>query len=113
MAEITDGTTNTLLVGDKRLNRSRLGQAQADDNEGYTCGWNEDTVRLISQRPQIDFLGDSSLFGGKAFGSSHPAAFSMALVDGSVRSFAYTVDVGAFKSLGEIDDGKAVSVDGL
>jgi hypothetical protein len=37
----------------------------------------------------------------------------MALADGSVRSIAYTVDAAAFKSLGEIDDGKAISVDGL
>ena len=113
MAEITDGTSHTLLVGDKRLNRAKLGQPQADDNEGYTCGWNEDTVRLTSQRPQIDFIGDPSLFGGKAFGSSHPSAFCIALADGSVRTLAYTVELGAFKSLGDVDDGLVVNVDGL
>src|SRR5690349_4337635 len=71
IADIADGTSNTLLVGDKRLNLATLGEDQADDNEGYTCGWNEDTMRLTSQRPQPDLIGDPSLHGGKLFGSSH------------------------------------------
>src|SRR5262249_53513205 len=45
MADITDGTSNTLLVADKRLNRAFLGQPQTDDNEGYTAGWDKDTMR--------------------------------------------------------------------
>jgi prepilin-type N-terminal cleavage/methylation domain-containing protein len=113
MAEITDGTSNTLLIGEKRLNRAQLGQAQADDNEGYTCGWNEDTVRLASQRPQPDFIGDPSLFGGKLFGSSHPMKFNVLLADGSVRSLAYSIDPAIFKALGNLGDGQAVNVDGL
>jgi prepilin-type N-terminal cleavage/methylation domain-containing protein len=113
MAEITDGTSNALLVGDKRLNRARLGQAQADDNEGYTCGWNEDTVRLTSQKPQPDFIGDPSLYGGKLFGSSHPAGFNLALSDGSVRSVSYTVDLSTFRALGDVGDGQAVNLNGL
>jgi prepilin-type N-terminal cleavage/methylation domain-containing protein/prepilin-type processing-associated H-X9-DG protein len=113
IAEITDGTSNTLLVGDKRLNRAQLGQPQADDNEGYTCGWNEDTVRWGSQKPQPDFTGDPSLYGGKLFGSSHPGTFNIVLCDGSVRSLPYSVDLSAFKSLADIGDGQVVNIDGL
>jgi prepilin-type N-terminal cleavage/methylation domain-containing protein/prepilin-type processing-associated H-X9-DG protein len=113
MAEITDGTSHTFLVGDKRLNRAHLGQAQADDNEGYTCGWNEDTVRLTSQRPQPDFIGDPSLFGGKLFGSSHPAQFNMTFADGSVRSLSYQIELSTFQSLGNVGDGQTVSLDAL
>src|SRR5947209_7617366 len=43
--DITDGTSNTLVAGDKRLNLQELGQPQPDDNEGYTAGWDVDTVR--------------------------------------------------------------------
>jgi hypothetical protein len=56
IGDIADGTSNTCLVGDKRLNLNRLGEPQADDNEGYTCGWNEDTVRVTSQRPLAQLL---------------------------------------------------------
>jgi len=113
MADIVDGTSNTCMVGDKRLNLARLGQPQADDNEGYTCGWNEDTVRWTSQRPQPDFVGDPSLFGGKLFGSSHIGRFNMVFADGSVRSISYSISQTTFKALGDIADGQVIDLDGL
>jgi prepilin-type N-terminal cleavage/methylation domain-containing protein/prepilin-type processing-associated H-X9-DG protein len=111
--QITDGTSTTLLLGEKRLNLTQLGQPQADDNEGYTAGWNEDTVRLVSQSPQPDFLGSPTLFGGKLFGSSHPGRFNVVLADGAVRTVGYAIGVPIFQAFGGIDDGKTVDVDGL
>jgi prepilin-type N-terminal cleavage/methylation domain-containing protein len=113
ITDIKDGTSNTLLVGDKRLNLTNLGQAQADDNEGYTCGWNEDTMRYTSQQPQPDFIGDPTLFGGKLFGSSHPMRFNVALADGSVRSVSYGVSQPVFKAFGDIADGTPISAGDL
>jgi prepilin-type N-terminal cleavage/methylation domain-containing protein/prepilin-type processing-associated H-X9-DG protein len=113
MATIKDGTSNTCIIGDKRLNLTNLGQPQADDNEGYTCGWNEDTVRLTSQPPQPDFLGDPSLYGGKLFGSSHPARFNMVFADGSVHSISYSVNPATFKALGDVADGQVINLDDL
>jgi prepilin-type N-terminal cleavage/methylation domain-containing protein/prepilin-type processing-associated H-X9-DG protein len=113
MATIKDGTSNTCEVGDKRLNLTNLGQPQADDNEGYTCGWNEDTVRLTSQPPQPDFLGDPSLYGGKLFGSSHPSRFNMVFADGSVHSISYSVNPATFKALGDVADGQVINLDDL
>jgi prepilin-type N-terminal cleavage/methylation domain-containing protein/prepilin-type processing-associated H-X9-DG protein len=112
-ADITDGTSNTLLVGDKRLNLARLGQDQADDNEGYTCGWNEDTVRLTGERPQPDFIGDPALYGGKLFGSSHPGRFNVVLADGSVRTVSYSVSQPTFKAFGAIADGTPINPEDL
>jgi prepilin-type N-terminal cleavage/methylation domain-containing protein len=112
-ADIIDGTSNTLLAGDKRLNLTNLGQAQADDNEGYTCGWNEDTMRLTSQRPQPDFFGDPSLYGGKLFGSSHFGRFNVVLADGSVRTVSYSVSQATFKAFGDIADGQPINFDDL
>ena len=71
MAEITDGTSHTLLVGDKRLNRTQLGKWQEDDNEGYTAGWDEDTIRSANLAPTRDHVGSG--VGGDVFGSSHPS----------------------------------------
>ncbi len=84
MSDIVDGTSQVLLLGEKRLNLRDLGSAQADDNEGYTAGWNSDTLRNTDKKPQPDFhgLGD----GDERFGSSHPGVFLIALVDGSVQS---------------------------
>src|SRR5262249_4885688 len=55
IADITDGTSNTLLLGDKRLNRAHLGQPQEDDDIGYTAGWDNDTVRTTDHPPQPDY----------------------------------------------------------
>ena len=112
-ADIVDGLSNTCMVGDKRLNLARLGQEQADDNEGYTCGWNEDTVRLTSQRPAADFIGDPSLYGGRLFGSSHPERFNMVFADGAVRGMAYSISQPTFQALGDIADGQVVNLDDL
>jgi hypothetical protein len=113
IGDITDGTSNTLLIGDKRLNLANLGQAQADDNEGYTCGWNEDTMRLTSDPPQPDFFGDPSLYGGKLFGSSHPGRFNVVCADGSVRTVSYGVSEATFKAFGAIADGQVINLDDL
>jgi prepilin-type N-terminal cleavage/methylation domain-containing protein/prepilin-type processing-associated H-X9-DG protein len=111
MTEIIDGSSNTCLVGDKRLNLTMLGQPQADDNEGYTCGWNEDTMRLTSQRPAPDYYGDPQYYGGKLFGSSHYGQFNMVFADGSVHTIAYSVSQPTFQALGDVADGKIINFD--
>ena len=50
---ITDGTSNTLMVGDKRLNLKGLTGFQSDDNEGYTSGWDHDVER-DTNHPRAD-----------------------------------------------------------
>jgi prepilin-type N-terminal cleavage/methylation domain-containing protein/prepilin-type processing-associated H-X9-DG protein len=111
IADVRDGTSNTVMVGDKRLNLALLGQPQPDDNEGYTCGWNEDTVRFTNQRPSPDFVGDPDLHGGRLFGSSHIARFNMAFADGSVRPVSYSVSAAVFQNLGHVSDGQVINPD--
>ena len=110
MRDITDGSSNTLLIGGKRLNLAFLGQPQDDDNEGYTAGWNEDTIRRTDLPPAADYqapIGD----GEKLFGSSHPQVVNCALADGSVRAISYSVDALTFDLLGKRSDGQTFSLD--
>jgi prepilin-type N-terminal cleavage/methylation domain-containing protein/prepilin-type processing-associated H-X9-DG protein len=104
--DITDGTSSTLLVGEKRLNRALLGQKQPDDNQGYTCGFNADTIRKTKQPPQPDYFGVGD--GGNLFGSSHPGVVNFVFADGSVHALPYTVSPVVFRLLGQKDDGLAV-----
>ena len=111
IADITDGTSNTLMVGEKRLNIGLLGQKQPDDNQGYTVGFNLDTVRKTTRPPAQDYsapVGD----GGGLFGSSHPSRFNAVFADGSVRGVSYGIDPTLFKYLGSRADGQVVSGDG-
>jgi prepilin-type processing-associated H-X9-DG protein len=68
-------------------------------------------MRLSSQRPQPDYIGDPSLYGGKLFGSSHPGRFNAVMADGSVRTVSYGVSQPVFKALGGIDDGVPINPD--
>ena len=110
MASITDGTTYTILVGEKRLNRVGLGNFQGDDNEGYTSGWDHDVIRYTDRAP----LPDPNFSGGwgeERFGSSHPAGFQVVLADGAVRFLSFDISLTNFRRLGQRNDGDTVSFD--
>jgi prepilin-type N-terminal cleavage/methylation domain-containing protein/prepilin-type processing-associated H-X9-DG protein len=111
IADITDGTSTTLLVGDKRLNLTLMGQPQDDDDEGYTAGFNEDTVRRTDKGPQPDLTGDDTQTGGGRFGGSHVGRLNAVFADGSVRAISFTIDTAVFKNLGNKSDGQVVAND--
>jgi prepilin-type N-terminal cleavage/methylation domain-containing protein/prepilin-type processing-associated H-X9-DG protein len=110
IAQITDGTSNTLLLSEKRLNRAFLGQKAPDDNQGYTAGWNYDTIRKTSRPPAPDYFapfGD----GGGIFGSSHPNGVNAVLADGSVRTISFAISKRTFSLLGNKGDGQSLPSD--
>jgi prepilin-type N-terminal cleavage/methylation domain-containing protein/prepilin-type processing-associated H-X9-DG protein len=109
-ADITDGTSSTLLVGDKRLNRALLGQPQRDDDTGYASGFDADVIRRTDLPPAPDYnaaRGD----GDYRFGSSHIGGFNAVFADGSVHYLSYSIDATTFRYLGNKSDGQAISGD--
>jgi prepilin-type N-terminal cleavage/methylation domain-containing protein/prepilin-type processing-associated H-X9-DG protein len=109
-ASITDGTSNTLLVSEKRLNLRYLGGKQPDDNQGYTAGFNYDTMRKTTRPPLPDYnaqFGD----GAGLFGSSHTGGVNICLVDGSVRFLSYAISRQTFGLLGNASDGQPLPND--
>jgi prepilin-type N-terminal cleavage/methylation domain-containing protein len=113
LADVTDGTSNTLLVSEKRLNLTRLGQIQDDDDIGYTSGWDQDTIRTTNSPPAPYFRGGPNHqdTGQMLFGSSHPGIINAALADGSVRVIRFTVNPTVFKNLGNKSDGQILDAD--
>jgi prepilin-type N-terminal cleavage/methylation domain-containing protein len=109
IAEITDGTSNTLLIGEKRLNLAGLGQ-EADDNEGYTAGFDHDTVRSVANAPAPDFRG-TSFDTMNRFGSSHPGLMNAVFADGSLHTIPYSINPTIFSYLGNKSDGQPVNGD--
>jgi prepilin-type N-terminal cleavage/methylation domain-containing protein len=108
LSQITDGTSNTLLVGDKQLDLSYLGQFWGDNNEGYTAAWDDDTMRNTHLAPLPDFTGGEGWGGTNAFGSSHAQCFQVVLVDGSVHRISYSINTAMFNYLGIRDDGHPI-----
>ncbi|TMQ34782.1 MAG: DUF1559 domain-containing protein [Planctomycetota bacterium] len=108
--DVTDGLSNTLLVSEKRMNLFYLGQKQTDDNQGYTVGFNYDTVRKTTRPPAPDYSAPSG-DGGGIFGASHPGRMNAVFADGSVRGISYTIDKTVFLLVGDKSDGQVVSTD--
>ncbi len=107
MALVTDGLSNTLMLGDKRMDLTYLGEFQSDDNEGYTDGWDHDVVRLTTSQPALD-SHDGSGWGEEKFGSSHAGGFNAILCDGSVRMISYGINLTVFSNLGSMQDGQVL-----
>jgi prepilin-type N-terminal cleavage/methylation domain-containing protein len=112
LERIIDGTSSTLLVGEKRLNTARLGTFQHDDNEGWTSGWDWDAIRWANEPPAPDHR-DGSILGCSGFGSSHAGGFNGAICDGSVRLIRFNVDHELFRRICIRDDGQAGGLDDL
>lgn len=111
ISDVRDGTTNTFLIGEKRLNSFYFGQMHTHDNEGYTCAWNHDTLRYSTREPRPDYrLDDGMNTDGDRFGSSHSSGVNFAMCDGSVRFIPYSVDLQTFTRLGNKQDGLVVQL---
>jgi len=110
IAQITDGLSSTLLLGEKRVNVAHLGKFQANDNEGYTCGWNHDTMRYTQIEPLPDFHGVLGELGGDRFGGPHPGVFAVVLADNSTHFLSYDISRETFRRLGHRADRKDVSL---
>jgi prepilin-type processing-associated H-X9-DG protein len=108
IAEITDGTSNTLVAADKRLNLAFLGQPNYDDYTGYTTGFDHESIRRTGRPPLPDYRAASG-DGEDRFGSSHPARINAVFADGSVRSISYSIEPAVFSYLGNKNDGQVIT----
>jgi type II secretory pathway pseudopilin PulG len=110
--DIKDGASNTLLVAEKTLYHPNLGQLQPDDDNGYTVGFDHDTMRHTDQAPIPDSRAPNLQGTGNrtgTFGSAHPSTFQAVFADHSVHSISYSIDPTVFKNLGNIADGNPIS----
>lgn len=121
IATIADGTSNTLMIGEKRLKLGLLGQTY-DDNEPYVApGWDSEIFRrgstsfpLLPDIKATDPNPDSDpLAGRNEFGGSHIGGMNAGLVDGSVRVIRFGCNATTFQRLNSINDGLTVNPDDL
>lgn len=138
MTTITDGTSNTLLLGEKYVSIDQYSTgAQWGDNEDWCHGNSWITTRNATHQPRQDQLsstatqeqpvfnynatgingrcgpwGLGSAAGGGGYydywGSPHPSGFNASMADGSVRNISYTIDIQVLRNLSHRSDGSVV-----
>ena len=118
--KIKDGSSHTLVLGEKRLRPSQYQSGTWHDDRGWSDGWDPDTLRSTIcpvgrdsdlERFHYNAPQDAERMYGFNFGSNHPAGFNAAFADGSVRSISYDVDLESMNQLAHRSDGAIVDLD--
>ncbi len=115
MASITDGVSNTYLVGEKYVCADSYydGTDASGDTSPYEghdwdiCRWtyHDASNPANSYYPMQDTPGSQQ---PRIFGSAHSTSVGMALCDGSVQWISYSIDPAVHALLGNRHDGKAI-----
>ena len=114
LSDITDGSSNTYLAGEKFLNSSQYASgADPRDVAPVFSGADEDLNGWADGTAATQPVQDRELPPGTRtynFGSAHGAGFNAAMCDGSVHRIGYTIDASLHSHLASRADGVAVDL---
>ncbi|MAT69057.1 MAG: hypothetical protein CMJ58_05980 [Planctomycetaceae bacterium] len=115
MAQIEDGTSNTMVVSEKLVRSDRyLGGQNVSDDRGWSDGWDPDVIRFTGFPPLPDddtgicYSSNTNLSKYCSgddqdvmfFGSAHSAGVNSTFADASVHLISFDVDLAVFNALG-------------
>ena len=117
--DISDGLSNTYLVGEKYVNPQDYASGQdPGDNASLCQGDSFDIARNVAvieykdgqqQTIYVPPLKDMrTIYDQLSFGSAHPTTWQASLCDGSVHSISYDIDTEVHYLLGVRNDGQLV-----
>ena len=109
LQHISDGTSNTYLIGEKYLDPQEYetGVAWGDD-ACYFTGVDHDNMRWADDFPAQDQLGQQA---PEIWGSSHPGIFHMVMCDASVQALSFDTDLDIHRRLANRRDGQPVGLE--
>jgi prepilin-type N-terminal cleavage/methylation domain-containing protein len=122
LTQITDGLSNTYMVGEKYLNPDNYatGRDISDDHSMF-CGDDYDMQAWVAsdynpRDPAAGVMEPAQDTPGWVqywrFGSAHSGAWHVAMCDGSVHSVSYSIDKITHRWLGNRQDGRGTATPG-
>ncbi|MDW8223929.1 MAG: DUF1559 domain-containing protein [Gemmatales bacterium] len=99
-----DGSSNTILIGEKYLGRNQYTVSSNPSDNGWAAGWDSDNIgRAIGPTASgtticYQPMQDTATFVGctTQFGSAHLNSFNAIMLDRSIRQIRYNVDRDVF-----------------
>ena len=115
MADVTDGASNTYLIGEKYLCPDYYANGlDGGDNEFALAGENEDVTRWTAslRSPPIDYIPPAKTrpdwLSASILAARHANGCQMAFCDGSVHVINYSIDPEVHRRLGNRNDGLTI-----
>src|SRR6516225_3790046 len=117
-ASISDGLSDTLLIGEKHVRKGELGRAADGDMAYYSgfdyttaqrsAGWYYDSSHVRQNKPLMRIDDAASTI---RFGSWHASGCNFVFCDGSVHTLPFSIDIDVLRRLAVRNDGEVVSSD--
>jgi prepilin-type N-terminal cleavage/methylation domain-containing protein len=125
IVQITDGSSQTIMVGEKELGKGDYSGGQVPtDGAGYCWGYDfggggnwDCTLGRADIQPVVDGPGNGDTPGQitgnygstHGFGSAHIQGFNAVFADGSVHNISYSIPLLQFEFLCGINDGAVIT----
>ncbi|MCA9185724.1 MAG: DUF1559 domain-containing protein [Pirellulaceae bacterium] len=107
--DIKDGTSKTMMAGEKRVLINRYDIGDWHDDIGWTDGWDPDIMRYTGYPPAKDDITDPGYLGYQ-FGSAHASFLLSVFADGHVQPINYDIDLVTFNAMGDRQDGLTIEM---
>jgi prepilin-type N-terminal cleavage/methylation domain-containing protein len=108
---ITDGTSNTLMLGEKHVLEGHYGEESTGDHSYYNgIGYNSAQRVAGPSYPLARDTNDATSGYSDRFGGPHTGVVLFALCDGSVRSLRASIDTVTLQRLAIRNDGLPVTI---
>ncbi|MGQ9575460.1 MAG: DUF1559 family PulG-like putative transporter [Thermoguttaceae bacterium] len=104
-ADVLDGTSNTMMLAEKCLNKNNYNRGDWYDDRGWSDGWDPDTVRVTCFRPSVD---TDQIDPAGRVGAAHPTGFNCVMGDGSGHFLSYEIDRHVFDCLAHRREGATI-----
>jgi prepilin-type N-terminal cleavage/methylation domain-containing protein len=117
-ASITDGTSSTVLFGEKHIRPNSL-RGKNEDRSAFSAVRNTHRRMMglyvngsvTEARPLLPPNAQAPALANSSFGSAHPGVCQFVLADGSVQTLSITTDLTVLSNLAIRDDGNVVTLE--